>query len=132
MTKLAQLISKNTIVQMEQTLVHAMQHCDVEMLDELLHEDLLFTIPNGDTITKTVDSETYRSGNMNIAMISASKQEINLIDDCAVVSVVIEMKGTFFDFPLDGTYKVIRIWKVVDTQWKVIAGSSIKINIDEK
>lgn len=121
-------IQKDSIIKMEKSLLEAMKSCDVQKLDELLHEELRFTIPNGDTITKTIDLETYRSGNMKIVDLKSSNQEINMIDDCAVVSVRIEMKGFYFNFPLDGIYKIIRVWKLLDEQWKVIAGSSIKID----
>jgi len=99
--------------------------CDLKKLDELLHEELLFSIPNGQTITKAIDIETYGSGNMKIDEIKSSEQEINLIEDNAIVSVVIDMKGRYFDYSLDGKYKIIRIWKLFNSHFKVIAGSSI-------
>ncbi len=120
-------MEKNTIIEVEKTLLNAMKDCDVNKLDELLHEELLFTIPNGETITKAMDLETYRLGNMTIDEITSSDQKINVIQDNAIVSVIIEMKGKFFDYPLDGKYKIIRIWKLVDNKLKVIAGSSIKL-----
>jgi hypothetical protein len=104
-----------------------MKNCDVQKLDELLHEDLLFTIPNGETITKVLDIETYNSGNMRIKEILSSEQQINMIGDNAVVSVIIEMKGSYFDYILDGKYRVIRVWKFFKNNWKVIAGSSIQL-----
>ncbi|WP_298417268.1 nuclear transport factor 2 family protein [uncultured Kordia sp.] len=118
------LLTKNAIIKSEQEILLAMKNCDVQKLDELVHEQLLFTIPNGQTITKAQDLETYRSGNMKITEISASAQEIQFIDTTAVVSVIIEMKGTYFEHLLDGKYKVIRVWKLCSTAWKVIAGSS--------
>ena len=116
--------SKDSIDKVEQEILKAMKDCDVKKLDELLHEELLFNIPNGQTITKTQDLETYRSGNMKIDEINLLEQEIRFIGENAVVSIIIEMKGKYFDFSLDGKYKILRVWKLFDTQWKVIAGSS--------
>jgi len=119
-------VSINLIAIVEKEILMAMKNCDVQKLDELLHEDLLFAIPNGQTITKELDLETYRSGNMKIKEISSSEQHINIIGDNAVVSVLIEMTGMYFDYILDGKYRVIRVWKSFNGNWKVIAGSSIQ------
>ncbi|MCA0349625.1 MAG: nuclear transport factor 2 family protein [Bacteroidetes bacterium] len=121
------LSERDIIVVSEDTILNAMKNCDIKKLDELLHAELLFNIPSGETITKTMDLETYKSGNMNICEIKSSQQIINIIGDNAIVSVCIEMQGKFFDYSLDGKYKVIRIWKKFDEKWKVIGGSSVKI-----
>ncbi len=68
--------------------------------------------------------ETYRSGNMKIYEIESSELEINLINENAIVSVTIKMKGKYFDFSIDGKYRVLRVWKLFNNKWKVIAGSS--------
>ncbi|CAL2085835.1 nuclear transport factor 2 family protein [Tenacibaculum sp. 190524A02b] len=114
----------NSIVKMELEILNAMQQCDTEKLDKLLHDQLLFTIPNEQTIDKKTDLEVYQSGNMNISKMSASEQQINLIDDTAIVSVVIDMEGSYFNHSLNGKYKVLRVWKYYNNQWQVIAGSS--------
>ena len=118
---------KDPIIKIEKELLNAMKNCDVQKLDELLHEELLFNTPNGQTITKTMDLEAYRSGNMRINEIKSSEQKINLIGDNAIVSVTIDMKGMYFDYSLDGKYRIIRIWKLFNNKWKVIAGSSIGV-----
>lgn len=120
-------IKKDIVIKVENELLNAMKNSDVKKLDELLHETLLYNIPNGQTITKAIDLETYDSGNMKIDDIKFSEQKINLIGDNAIVSVVIDMRGTYFGYTLDGKYKIIRIWKSVNNKWKVIAGSSIKL-----
>jgi len=120
-------IEKDAIIKVEKELLTAMKNCDVKKLDGLLHEELFFNIPNGQTITKSMDLETYSSGNMKINEIKFSQQEINLIGDNAIVTVIIEMKGNYFDYSLDGKYKIIRIWKSIRNKLKVIGGSSIRI-----
>ena len=120
-------INKDAIIACEKEILNAMKNCDVQILDTLLHEELLFTIPSGQTITKALDMETYSSGNMKIKEIASSEQEIHLIGDNAVVSVKIEMKGMYFDHILDGKYRFIRVWKSFNDNLKVIAGSSIQL-----
>jgi len=119
----------HTIVrELEQTLLTAMSARNLDLLNGLLHDDLLFHIPNGQTITKSIDMDTYRSGGMKIDDIQSSIQEINIIGDNAIVSTTVEMKGWYFEHPLDGRYKIIRVWKRFEENWQVIAGSSMLLN----
>ncbi|PCJ67590.1 MAG: DUF4440 domain-containing protein [Bacteroidetes bacterium] len=120
-------MDKNSIVLIEQEMVKAMLNSDVTTLDKLIHEDLLFTIPSGHTITKTMDLASHSSGEMKISEISTSEQEINLIGDNAIVSVLVEMKGKYMDNSLDGNYKTIRVWKQSQNSWQIIAGSTIQL-----
>ncbi len=117
---------KNLIITLEKEISNAMKNCDVHKLDELLHKDLLFTIPNGQTITKDIDLETYSTGNMKITEITTTEQKINIIGDNAVASKIVEMKGMYFGHPLDGRYRIMRVWKLSNNKWQVIAGSSIQ------
>ncbi len=119
--------NRNLIIDLEQELLEAMKNCDIQKLDELIHEELLFNIPDGQTITKAMDLDNYRSGNMKIDNISSSEQTINLLDDNAIVSVVIDMKGKFLNHSLDGKYRVLRVWKKNDSSWNIIAGSSLRL-----
>lgn len=118
-------IEKESIIKVEKELLSAMKNCDIKKMKELLHEELLFNIPNGQTITKAMDLEAYSSGNMKINKIKSSERKINLIGDNAIVSVMIEIRGTYFDYSLDGKYKIIRIWKSFSNKWKVIGGGSM-------
>lgn len=111
----------------EKRLLEALRNRDLEILDELLHDNLLFIIPNGQIITKPMDMEAYRSGNMNINAISSGEQVINLIDDTAVASAVIEIKGKYLDQLIDGKFRYMRVWKLFSGKWKVVAGSSIQL-----
>lgn len=120
-------INTDLLLLAEKELLIAMKNCTVQKLDELLHEDLLFTTPTGQTITKSMDLETYSSGNMKIKEIASREQEIHLIGDNAVLSTIIEMKGMYFDHILDGKYRFLRVWKLFNGAWKVIAGSSIQL-----
>ncbi len=64
---------------------------------------------------------------MKIDALEASDQIINLIDDTAVVSVIVSLKGAFDDTPINGAFRYIRVWKQFDENLKVIAGSCIQL-----
>lgn len=121
------IVSKEQIIEAEYRLLNSIKKSDVESLDDLIHTDLLFHLPNGQIITKEMDLEAYRSGNMHVHSIAASEQSINIIGDSAVVSVLIELNGEAFGQPIEGNFRYLRVWKLIDRKLKIIAGSCIKL-----
>ena len=115
------------IIASEKALLLAIKDRDIASLDNLLHDDLLFNLPSGQTITKAADLDAHRSGQMTIFAIEAKEQQINMIGDTAVVAVTINLKGKYADEPIDGTFSYLRVWKNFNNQWKVIAGSCIEL-----
>jgi len=118
---------RRQIVCCEESLINAIRTSDIERLDQLLHEGLLFIDPTGYTVTKAIDMETYRSGNISISAIEASGQEISIIGDTAVVTVTKQLTGTYLNVPLQGRYRYTRVWKNFNGSWQVIAGSCVQI-----
>lgn len=116
-----------TVIDAEIELLTAIKNSDVLVLEKMLHDDLLFNLPDGQTITKAFDLETYRSGKMKIDFLEASDQIINVIDDSAVVAVTISLKGLYETTPINGLFKYIRVWKQFENNLKVIAGSCIQL-----
>lgn len=116
-------MSTLTIEQCEALLLQAMRSHDVAMLDTLLHNDLLFITPDGQTVTKALDLEAHRQGLTTIERISTQLENINTIEDAAVVTLVMDTKGTMMGQPFEGRFRYIRVWKKFNDQYKVIAGS---------
>ncbi|MCX2454366.1 nuclear transport factor 2 family protein, partial [Pedobacter sp. PLR] len=81
------MITKNDILNLENQLYDAMKSSNVEILDKLLHNDLLFIVPGGETITKEMDLETYRNGNLKIVELIPNIEQLNIIDDLAVITL---------------------------------------------
>lgn len=116
------MITIKDIETCEEKLMQAMKNCDLAIIGELLHDDLLFNAPNGETITKDIDMAAYRSGNMVVDDYSISDRQISLIDDTGIVAVSVEVKGSFMLQPIHGTFRYIRIWKYIDGAFKMIGG----------
>jgi hypothetical protein len=112
-----------TIVNAEIELLTAIKTADIPTLDKMLHDDLLFNLPDGQTINKEFDLESYRSGKMKIEVLEAADQLINIIDNTAVVAVTVMLKGTYDGDVLNGAFRYIRVWKQFEENVKVIAGS---------
>jgi len=115
------------IIESEKRLIEAMKTGDIKALDELVYDNLIFVIPTGQIITKSMDLENYQSGNMIISEIVTSEQIIKAVDDISTVTVTMFLKGKYDDQIIDGKYKYLRVWKLFDNSWKVIAGSVVPI-----
>ncbi|MCD9576877.1 nuclear transport factor 2 family protein [Flavobacterium soyae] len=120
-------MEKDLIVNAEIKLLTAVKNADVSVLEQILHDDLLFNLPDGQTITKEFDLNSYRSGKMKIDSLEASDQIVNIIDNLAVVTVSVSLNGTYDNNPINGVFKYIRVWKQFDGHLKVIAGSCVQL-----
>lgn len=120
-------MEKDLIVNAEIELLTAIKNADVSVLEQILHDDLLFNLPTGETITKEFDLNSYRSGKLKIDSLEASDQIINIIDNTAVVTVSVSLKGTYDNNPINGVLKYIRVWKQFGDNLKVIAGSCVQL-----
>ncbi|MBA3681728.1 MAG: nuclear transport factor 2 family protein [Bacteroidetes bacterium] len=119
--------SKEQIIINEKKFIDAVKNNNVEVLDALLHDELQFIIPSGQVISKEQDLANYRSGNIFISDISSNELVVNLIGDTAISTMATTLKGKYFDQPIDGRFRYIRVWKLFNDQWKVIAGSGMQI-----
>ncbi|WP_320017973.1 nuclear transport factor 2 family protein [Labilibaculum manganireducens] len=115
------------IIECENRLLEAMRTGDIKVLEELLHDNLIFTIPTGQTIRKEMDIENYRSGILKVSEILVTDQIINSIDDVSTVAVTLYLKAKYADQLVEGTYRYLRVWKLFNHSWRVIAGSGFQI-----
>lgn len=117
----------NTIIKLEEELRQAMMASDTEKLDELIDESLVFIAPDGNIATKQMDLAIHKSKIQKMSKLSPSEQAIKIHDDFAVVTVKMEISGTYLDFDISGHYRYLRIWKKFGDNWKIVAGSVVKI-----
>lgn len=116
-----------TVINAEIELLTAIKKSDILALETILHDDLLFNMPDGQTITKEFDLQAYRSGKMKIDFLEATDQIVNIIDNTAVVVVTVSLKGTYDNIVINGVFKYIRVWKKIGKNLKVIAGSCVQL-----
>lgn len=125
------IIDEGKIFEVEQQLLEAMKKSDLETLEHLLHDDLLFVLPTGVVITKNMDLETYRSESIVFEEIESSIETMRIIDETAIVTLFSKLKGKMNDQSFGGQFRYIRVWKEVEGNIKIIAGSCISIPIEE-
>lgn len=115
------------IIKLEEELRLAMLNSDVEKLDALIADSLIFIAPQGEVITKQIDLDVQRNKIQQISKLTPSEQQIQMYDDLAVVTVKMNIVGAFSGIDISGTYRYIRTWKKFDNIWQIIAGAVIQI-----
>jgi hypothetical protein len=118
------------IIANEASLLEAIKNSNVELLDTLLHDDLLFNGPNGETATKAMDLANYRSGGIHIRTAESRDMLLSAIGDDIVVAVTVRLAGNYMGQEIDGSFRYLRVWKLFGTSWKVIAGSVLPLRAD--
>jgi hypothetical protein len=123
----ANKMEREEIIEIEKQLIEGIKTSNLKFLDKILHDDLLFLAPNGETVTKTMDLASHRRGEMVVEQLTPHFEGIKIIGDNAVVVVVYDTKGTMLGNPIQGQFRYIRIWKRFPDGLKVIGGSCFKI-----
>ena len=115
------------IIHCEERLLDAIRNSDIDHLDFLIHDDLIFIGPDGVPVSKIADLEKYRSETVRINELVTTNQHIKALGDTAVVSVEIALSGKIDGEIVQGNYQYLRVWKSVGNSWQVIAGCCARI-----
>ena len=112
----------DSLLSQEAALRRAQLAGDVAELDRLLDEELVFTGPDGGLYSKADDLDAHRTGMVRITRLDASDERIQRFGDVAVVSVRMEMSGTFRGEAFSGPFRYTRIWCARPEGWRIVAG----------
>ncbi len=112
------------IVEMEARLREAQLNADVAALDNLISEDLLFSGPNGQLISKAQDLESHRSGVVRFRVHRPEELHIRRLGDgAAVTSLRVYLELEFGGDLVSGPFRYTRVWACEDEGlWKVVGG----------
>lgn len=121
------MLTKDLIIELEERLIEAMKNSNIQELDALLADDVIFTAHTGSIHTKEEDMDAHRSGNIDIFDIKIDDQVIKVLDDVAIVSVLLEISGSFFGNTEVGFFRFTRFWKLVNNEWQVVAAHSTQV-----
>lgn len=120
-------ITKEKIMELENQLAEAIKSNDIPFLKEVLHDELLFLTPNGQMITKAMDLASHQAREIIVEKLTVTIEEINLIDDTAIVGVVYDTKGSMLGNPIQGQFRYVRFWKQFPEGIQVIGASCIQV-----
>jgi ketosteroid isomerase-like protein len=113
---------------LERRLRDAMLGSNLDELNALLAEDLVFTDHLGGLWGKQDDLDAHRSGVIKVKTVAASDERVRLLDGVAIVNVRLEISGTFGSTEASGAFRFTRVWMPArDGQWQVVAAHSTLI-----
>ncbi|MBB5340531.1 nuclear transport factor 2 family protein [Tunturiibacter gelidoferens] len=113
------------ILDAEDRLRIAMLCADVVVLSELLAPELIFTNHLGQLQGRESDLAAYRSGVLKIEQLVPSEQHILVAHEVGIVSVRVQLTGTYNGTPANGSFRFTRVWSLSpDRSWHVVAAHS--------
>jgi len=113
---------EDEIMQLEDRLRTAMLRSDVLALNELIAPDLVFTNHLGQLLGKDDDLAAYRSGVLKVVSLESSEQHVKTLGDVAVVSVRMQLTGTYGGAPANGDFRFTRVWARSQREtWHIVA-----------
>jgi ketosteroid isomerase-like protein len=112
------------IAALEDRLRMAMLRSDLEVLDALISDELLFVAPDGSVLGKAGDLELHRSGVQRISQLDFGELLVRMHGDTAVTSVAARVSGTFGGQDFSGRFQYLRTWARTRAGWQVVAGSA--------
>ena len=108
---------------MEVRLREAMLQGNVEELDALIHDRLVFVGSEGSVYRKQDDLALYRTGQQKLTRVDLMDVRIEPHGATAVAVVAADLAGTFKGQEFEGRFRYIRTWIHDGQGWQIIAGS---------
>jgi len=121
-------IEKKDIEKMEHLLIEGIKSSNLDLLNKVMHEDLLGIGSNGQIITKEMDLNSHREGTMVVEELKSTINNIQIIGDTAIVIITYDTKGKMLGNPISGRFRYNRIWKKIDNELKIIAVSCMHVH----
>ncbi len=110
------------VIEYEEMLRSAMLSNNIELLEELLSDELIFVNHLGQWLSKEEDINVHRSKSLDIAGMEVLEQEIKLFQELAVTITKIALNGALATGEsIGGEYSYTRVWKDVEGKLKVVS-----------
>ena len=120
--------NESIIQTLESRLQNAMLNSNVDELNELLADDLIFTNHIGHLMTKQDDLNLHKSGALKIKKIKLKNLNIRLLNEVALVNTEAIIIGILNNKISENKFRFSRIWsKKSNNLWQVIMAHSTLI-----
>ncbi len=108
----------------ETRLYSAMLTSNVDELDALLADELLFAGPTGELATKAMDLELHRSGGTHFQELTPRELKIRVwSEEFALASAKIFLSGTYLGQAFAGDFRYTRVWRKGQRGWQIVGGA---------
>src|SRR5512140_3138794 len=116
------LMTDEPILACEAELREVMLTNDIAALDRLVDDALIFTTQEGAVIGKQDDLAAHRARRLRLVRLEPSERHVLRCGTTAVVSVRMEIEGTWDGSPVGGALRYTRVWCERPNGWQVVAG----------
>ena len=104
--------TETQVINAEERLRQAMLASNVSVLDELLAPEIIITSHLGELLGKQDDLAAHTSGLIQIHELNPSEQQIQIHGKVAIVSVRMQLSGSYNGSPANGDFRFTRVWAV--------------------
>lgn len=111
----------------ETALRAAMLANDVDALDTLLDDDLVFTVPSGQVISKHDDLSAHRAKLLRLDTLDIRETQAKAIGEMILTTTKAMLAGCFDGTTFNGTFAYTRLWRRAGSGWRVVAGHGSQI-----
>ncbi len=112
----------DVILAREADLREAMFANDVAALDRLIDDELIFTALDGTVVGKQADLDAHRARLLRLVRFDPSDRHLVRCGSTVVVSVRMEIEGTYDGAPVGGVLRYTRVWCERPDGWRIVAG----------
>ncbi len=111
----------------EEALRAAMLANDVEALTDLLDDDLVFTGPDGQVLSKGDDLSVHRDRLLSLDQLDQHETQVHRIGEMILTTTKATLAGHFGSTSFNGAFAYTRLWRQSGAVWRVVAGHAAKI-----
>ncbi|NTZ88540.1 nuclear transport factor 2 family protein [Burkholderia metallica] len=111
----------------ETALRAAMLANDVEALDALLDDELVFTVPTGQIISKEDDLTAHRTKLLRLDTLDVHEMHTRAIDEMILTTTRATLAGHFDGTAFAGMFAYTRLWRRSGAHWRVVAGHASQV-----
>ena len=99
----------------------AMVASDLDELDALLDDEVVYTGPDGVPLDKAADLGAHRSGVLDVQAFEVGTTSARVIGDTGLTFVEAALRGTAGGQPFSARMRYTRTWVRHDGVWRVVA-----------
>lgn len=119
----------NEILAREAALYRAQLASDVDALDRILDDCLMFTSFDGSLVTKNDDLSLHRSGRLRITRMEPIESSMVHLGETSVVSAKMDASPVLDGSPMNAVLRYTRVWHKRSGEWRVVAGHMSTVSV---
>ncbi|MFC5911465.1 nuclear transport factor 2 family protein [Streptacidiphilus monticola] len=111
----------------EQRLQAAIRSGDVGTLDLLLDDRVVYTGPDGRSLTKEEDLEAHSSRALAVEVFEQQDLQVTVVGSTGVTRVLAVLQGNAAGRPFTARLRYTRTWVHADDTWRVLAAHASSV-----